>query len=252
MIFAESGVSPNPCTEFYPGESSFSELESRALRDYYNSIFPKPIVAHALHSWGGGFHYPYSYKTGRGPKNWPEQVLKKVKGGKVQALKFRIFFRKLWWKKQWQQWQRFMDSNTKWSLSLKCVSVSDFNKCSIINPFLFRWTCWNGLRLVRLPRLAIFIRNWIQRRSVYSSKNSNHSNRRRNVGRVKDHSGWSQEDCNDRTKKRKSALHGFRLNDLSFLANAKRIRRYLVEYSNIVRKEARRQAGLLFSTQFQH
>lgn len=72
--FAESGVSPFPCSEVYPGEKGFSEKESSNVRDYLLDNKIVPDFAMCLHSYSQVWLYPYGYARNVYADNAEEQV----------------------------------------------------------------------------------------------------------------------------------------------------------------------------------
>jgi len=56
------GASRDPCSEVFQGPHPFSELESRALRDYLHSL-RRVKAAISVHSFGNVLIYPWGYKT---------------------------------------------------------------------------------------------------------------------------------------------------------------------------------------------
>jgi hypothetical protein len=58
----ESGVNhAMKCSDIYPGEAAFSEVENEHIRDYVLSLDPVPTYANAFHSYGKLILYPYGY-----------------------------------------------------------------------------------------------------------------------------------------------------------------------------------------------
>ena len=74
MSISESGSSSNKCSDTYKGSEAFSEIEFRNIRDYVVALDPKPILAHALHSYSQLWLYPYGYAHNALPDNWKEIV----------------------------------------------------------------------------------------------------------------------------------------------------------------------------------
>ena len=74
MSISESGSSSNKCSDTYKGPQAFSEIEFRNIRDYVVALDPKPILAHALHSYSQLWLYPYGYAHNALPDNWKEIV----------------------------------------------------------------------------------------------------------------------------------------------------------------------------------
>jgi len=57
------GASNNPCNEIYMGPQPFSEPESKAIRDYVESIRGNTKVAISVHCYGNVLIYPWGYKV---------------------------------------------------------------------------------------------------------------------------------------------------------------------------------------------
>ena len=74
FIISESGSSSNKCSDTYMGPEPMSEIEFRNIRDYVLALEPKPILAHALHSYSQLWLYPYGYDYDALPENWKEIV----------------------------------------------------------------------------------------------------------------------------------------------------------------------------------
>ena len=71
---AESGVGSTQCSETYPGDQAFSEIESRNLRDFYLTLDPLPVVSNCIHSAAELWLYPFGYKHNEFPSNVDEMV----------------------------------------------------------------------------------------------------------------------------------------------------------------------------------
>ena len=67
--WGDSGVSFDPCSNVYAGPAPFSEPETLALKEYFDSLYPVPIMTLSLHSFGQWLIYPYAYKNGTYPEN---------------------------------------------------------------------------------------------------------------------------------------------------------------------------------------
>merc|ERR1719378_800267 len=68
----ESGVSDNPCTEVFPGDEAFSEIETRNIRDFVQTLEPTPILSHCFHSYSQLWLWPYGYDYDAYPENREE------------------------------------------------------------------------------------------------------------------------------------------------------------------------------------
>ena len=62
--WAEVGSESNPCSEIYHGPSAFSEIEVANIRDFHNSLSPRPWLSQCIHSYGQKWLYPYCWKDG--------------------------------------------------------------------------------------------------------------------------------------------------------------------------------------------
>ena len=58
-VYLETGVSPNPCTEVFPGEQAFSEVEMRNIRDFVTTLDPVPVLSHCFHSYSQLWLWPF-------------------------------------------------------------------------------------------------------------------------------------------------------------------------------------------------
>merc|ERR1712126_509158 len=70
--WGESGVSNNPCTEVFPGDGAFSEIETRNIRDFVQTLEPTPILSHCFHSYSQLWLWPYGYDYDAYPENREE------------------------------------------------------------------------------------------------------------------------------------------------------------------------------------
>jgi len=70
--WGESGVSDNPCTEVFPGDVPFSEIETRNIRDFVQTLDPVPILSHCFHSYSQLWLWPYGYDYDAYPENREE------------------------------------------------------------------------------------------------------------------------------------------------------------------------------------
>jgi len=70
--WGETGVSSNPCTEVFPGEEAFSEIEMRNIRDFVMSLETTPVLSQCFHSYSQLWLWPYGYDYGAYPENWQE------------------------------------------------------------------------------------------------------------------------------------------------------------------------------------
>ncbi len=72
------GVSSDPCKDTYPGPSAFSERETSAIRDFFESLDPVPVLSLAIHSALGAMLYGRGYKEGAFVDNKDETVQDKM------------------------------------------------------------------------------------------------------------------------------------------------------------------------------
>merc|ERR1712018_578078 len=70
--WGETGVSNNPCTEVFPGDEAFSEIETRNIRDFVKTLEPTPILSHCFHSYSQLWLWPYGYDYDAYPENREE------------------------------------------------------------------------------------------------------------------------------------------------------------------------------------
>ena len=60
-MFAAGGSSSEPCLETFAGATAFSEVEARALADYFNTIANRVVFYFAVHSYSQYILIPYGY-----------------------------------------------------------------------------------------------------------------------------------------------------------------------------------------------
>jgi len=70
--YAESGVSHNKCQETYCGPEAFSEVETRNIRDFVQTLEPVPVLGHCFHSYSQLWLWPYGYAYNAYPENRAE------------------------------------------------------------------------------------------------------------------------------------------------------------------------------------
>lgn len=63
--WAEGGTSPNPCSEIYPGEQPFSEMETKTMSEYISSIHEKLFAYIAFHSYSQLLLIPYGHSNAK-------------------------------------------------------------------------------------------------------------------------------------------------------------------------------------------
>lgn len=64
FFWMRGGASSNQCSETFGGRSAFSEPETRAIRDFYNSIAGRTRFFLSLHAFGQYVLLPYGHQTG--------------------------------------------------------------------------------------------------------------------------------------------------------------------------------------------
>jgi len=70
--YGESGVSHNRCMETYCGPEAFSEVETRNIRDFVETLEPVPVLGHCFHSYSQLWLWPYGYAYNAYPENKEE------------------------------------------------------------------------------------------------------------------------------------------------------------------------------------
>jgi len=70
--YGESGVSHNKCMETYCGPEAFSEVETRNIRDFVQTLEPVPVLGHCFHSYSQLWLWPYGYAYNVYPENKEE------------------------------------------------------------------------------------------------------------------------------------------------------------------------------------
>jgi len=70
--WGETGVSSNPCTEIFPGDQPFSEVEMRNIRDFVQTLEPVPVLSQCFHSYSQLWLWPFGYDYGAYPENREE------------------------------------------------------------------------------------------------------------------------------------------------------------------------------------
>ena len=63
------------CSQTWPGQCPFSEVETRNIRDYVLKLKPTPILALSLHSAVEAILFPYSFNASYHPENIDELVI---------------------------------------------------------------------------------------------------------------------------------------------------------------------------------
>jgi len=70
--WAESGTSSDPCSEVFPGESAFSEIEMQNIVNYVKTLDPVPVLSTCFHSYSQLILWPYGYAYNAYPDNYRE------------------------------------------------------------------------------------------------------------------------------------------------------------------------------------
>lgn len=63
LIFSAGGSSNNPCSETYAGNAAFSEIETKSLSQYFDSVSNKVYAYVAFHSYSQLLLFPYGHTT---------------------------------------------------------------------------------------------------------------------------------------------------------------------------------------------
>ena len=72
LLSSENGVSHNKCQETYCGPEAFSEVETRNIRDFVQTLEPVPVLGHSFHSYSQLWLWPYGYAYNAFPENKEE------------------------------------------------------------------------------------------------------------------------------------------------------------------------------------
>ena len=67
--WGESGTSNDSCSDIYGGPKPFSELESKAIRDYLENLPELPTLAVDIHAYGNELLFPFGFAKRKFPKN---------------------------------------------------------------------------------------------------------------------------------------------------------------------------------------
>jgi len=70
--FGENGVSHNKCSDIYCGPQAFSEIETKNIKNFVETLEPTPILAHTFHSYSQLWLWPYGYAHNAFPDNKQE------------------------------------------------------------------------------------------------------------------------------------------------------------------------------------
>ena len=73
--WGEAGVSNNPCSDIFCGDSPFSEIESQNVKNYVEGLNPTPVLGHTIHSYSQLWLWPYGYAYNAYPSNYREIVI---------------------------------------------------------------------------------------------------------------------------------------------------------------------------------
>lgn len=74
-VILETDSSNDVCVETYKGQWAFSELESRAIRDFVTAHVSEIQAFITFHSYGGIWMYPWSYRKNVYPPDVSDLVL---------------------------------------------------------------------------------------------------------------------------------------------------------------------------------
>jgi len=70
--WGETGVSSNPCTDIFPGDKPFSEVETANIAAFVQTLDPVPVLSQCFHSYSQLQLWPYGYDYGAYPDNYEE------------------------------------------------------------------------------------------------------------------------------------------------------------------------------------
>jgi len=70
--WGETGVSSNPCTDIFPGDKPFSEVETANIAAFVQTLNPVPVLSQCFHSYSQLQLWPYGYDYGAYPDNYEE------------------------------------------------------------------------------------------------------------------------------------------------------------------------------------
>jgi len=70
--WGETGASPDMCSDIYNGPEAFSEIETRNIRDFTQTLDPVPVLANCFHSYSQLWLWPYGYAYNTYPENYEE------------------------------------------------------------------------------------------------------------------------------------------------------------------------------------
>ncbi len=71
-MLTETGVSSNPCTDIFPGDKPFSEVETANIAAFVQTLNPVPVLSQCFHSYSQLQLWPYGYDYGAYPDNYEE------------------------------------------------------------------------------------------------------------------------------------------------------------------------------------
>jgi hypothetical protein len=77
LEFSAGGTHPNPCTEIYPGNAPFSEIETKSMSEYIKSISDKFYAYISFHSYSQLLLFPYGH-TKEHLENYDDLVREKA------------------------------------------------------------------------------------------------------------------------------------------------------------------------------
>jgi len=70
--WGETGVSSNPCTDIFPGDKPFSEVETANIAAFVQTLEPVPVLSQCFHSYSQLQLWPYGYDYDAYPDNYEE------------------------------------------------------------------------------------------------------------------------------------------------------------------------------------
>merc|ERR1712154_383171 len=70
--WGETGVSSHPCTDIFPGDKPFSEVETANIAAFVQTLEPVPVLSQCFHSYSQLQLWPYGYDYGAYPDNYEE------------------------------------------------------------------------------------------------------------------------------------------------------------------------------------
>ena len=65
-------MSSNPCTDIFPGDKPFSEVETANIAAFVQTLEPVPVLSQCFHSYSQLQLWPYGYDYDAYPDNYEE------------------------------------------------------------------------------------------------------------------------------------------------------------------------------------